>query len=535
MELPRETRVIRRRVAIGGLFVVLFALGWWAGHSSSRDLYADLDLFVDVLDKVEQNYVDPVKPQKLVQGALQGLTRQLDPFSQYLDEKSFDNLQTVTRGEFGGIGVLVVVRDRYPTVVSPIEGTPAWKAGLKAGDVITHIDGTSAAGLSTEEVAAHLRGAPGTKVALTWTREGESEPLKATLERGQIEVRPVPYSFVLDRGVGYVRLASFSEKTAAEVREAVERLRADGAHSLVLDLRGNPGGLLDQAVGVTEQFVPRGKMVVYTHGRMKNRDQRYYAGDAHPEVEWPMAVLVDQGSASAAEIVAGALQDLDRAVVIGHTSFGKGSVQDVFPLRGERAALKLTTALYYSPSGRSIHRHMTADSLDEDDDDDTTTPTQPSDSLPKPVFHTASGRVVYGGGGITPDITVAPDTLTGLARTVASRNLATRFVTRWAATHPGNVSLPAAWEPFISFLREQKVALSADALTAARPRLEWLLRREMALHTGGLPAAARVALADDAVMSRAIAVLLQAHRPADVFAAAVPPPTRRGAHPAGVH
>jgi len=300
----------------------------------------------------------------------------------------------------------------------------------------------------------------------------------------------------------------------------------------VLDLRGNPGGLLDQAVDVTGQFVPKGSLVVYTHGRMKTRDQRYHADDAHPVLDWPMAVLVDNGSASASEIVAGALQDLDRAVVIGRTSFGKGSVQDLFPLRGEHAALKLTTALYYSPSGRSIHRRMTADSLDDESDDDTParSPTEPQDSLPKPRFHTAAGRIVYGGGGITPDIALVPDTLTGLARVVDSRNLAFRFVNRWAGAHPGvTPSTPVPWDAFVSFLRNEKLDAPPAELAAQRPRLEWLVRREIALHSGGLAAGARVALGGDAVMARAMAVLEQAHRPHDVFAFATPPPTRRAA------
>ena len=520
--------MIRRRVIAGTLFVVLFGLGWWAGHSASRDLYADLDVFVDVLDKVERNYVDPVKPQSLIHGALHGLTGQLDPYSQFLDEKSLANLQTVTKGEFGGIGVLIVIRDNYPTVISPIEGTPAWEAGMRSGDVITAIDGKSSAGLTDEDVIGRLRGMPGTKVALTWRREGDDEPHRATLERRQIEVKPVPYAFVLGEGVGYVRLAGFSEQTGTEVREAVERLRAQGARSIVLDLRGNPGGLLDQAVDVAEQFVPKGKLVVYTHGRIKRRDQRYYADETHPMLDWPMAVLIDHASASASEIVAGALQDLDRALVVGTTSFGKGSVQDVFPLRGANAALKLTTALYYTPSGRSIHRRMKADSLDDEDDEDTPATSAPADSASKPVFHTAAGRVVYGGGGITPDVEVVQDTLTGLARTVDAKNLAFRFVTRWLNTHPAGAGAPP-WDQFVSFLQEQKVSTTPAELAAQRPRIQWLIDREVAMRAGGLTAAARVALAQDPVMRRAVEVLAHARRPNDVFAAAGARPIREAA------
>ncbi|HET7225227.1 MAG TPA: S41 family peptidase [Candidatus Eisenbacteria bacterium] len=510
--------MIRRRFLIGTAFVVLFGLGWWAGHSSSRTVYADLDLFVDVLTQVQQNYVDPVDSQKIVQGAIHGLVHQLDPFSQYLDAPALANLQTVTTGEFGGIGVLVAEREHFPTVISPIEGTPAWEAGMRAGDVITDIGGKSAEGLSADDVAQRLRGDPGTRVTLTWRREGEDEPHTVTLERRKIEVRPVPYAFLLDQGVGYVRLASFSEQTGAEVRDAVERLRAQGAKSLVLDLRGNPGGLLDQAVDVVSEFVPKGKLVVYTKGRYKPRDQKYYADQARPELGWPMVVLVDEGSASASEIVAGALQDLDRALVVGRTSFGKGSVQDVFPIRGERAALKLTTALYYTPSGRSIHKKANAapDSADDDEDDDATPAPAPASPKSKPIFHTASGRVVYGGGGITPDVEVPPDTLTGLARAVDSRNLAFRFVNRWLNTHPEARTVP--WDPFVAWLREQKVAIAPGEPERQRDTLERLLARELAMRTGGMAAWARVTLGSDPVMAHAEAVLDRARRPGDVFA-----------------
>lgn len=526
--------MIRRRLLISTAFVVLFGLGWWAGHSSSRTVYADLDLFVDVISQVQANYVNPVDTHKLVEGAVRGVVHELDPFSQYLDASAMANLETVTTGEFGGIGVLVAQRDHFPTVISPIEGTPAWEAGMRSGDVITQIGGKSAEGLSADDVAQRLRGAAGTRVSLTWRREGESEPHTVTLERRNIEVRPVPYAFLIDNGVGYIRLASFSEKTGAEVRDAVERLRAQGAKSLVLDLRGNPGGLLDQAVDVVSEFVPKGKLVVYTKGRYKPRDQKYLADQAHPELGWPMVVMVDEGSASASEIVAGALQDLDRALVVGRTSFGKGSVQDVFPIRGEHAALKLTTALYYTPSGRSIHKkaNMTsADSSDDDEGDDTPAPATPAKSAPKPVFHTASGRVVYGGGGITPDVVVPADTLAGLARAVDNGNLAFRFVNRWLNTHADARTVP--WDPFVAWLRGQKVVVKDDELQRQRATLEHLLARELAMRTGGMSAWARVTLLDDPVMARAEQVLDRARRPGDVFALAraTPRPTLREREP----
>jgi len=521
--------VIRRRVLFATLLVVLFALGWWAGRVASRDLYADLDLFVEVLHKIEANYVDPAEPRPLVEGAVRGMLRQLDPYSQYLDRKAFADLRTVTDGVFGGIGVEVNVRGGYPTVIAPIQGTPAWEAGLRTGDVIVEIDGRSTYELNVQEVADRLRGPEGTQVRLKVSREGEEDGHDFQLTRRVIQRLAVPYAFVLDGGIGYLRLAVFSERTGEEVRAAVERLRREGARSLVLDLRLNPGGLLDQAVGVTGEFVPKGTMVVYTRGRAATEDNRYFAAQPGPELRWPMVVLVDGGSASASEVVAGALQDLDRALVVGGTTFGKGSVQRLFVLRDRDAALKLTTALYYTPSGRSIHRAV-HDSLDDSGDDsgDETAPPAP-DSAARPVFRTRAGRVVYGGGGITPDVAVLPDTLRGLLRRVESGNLAFRFANRWLNLHPQarpDVSMVLPWAEFLDWLRGEKVQFTAAEASSQRASIERVLRREMVRRMLGDSAEARVELEGDPVFARARAVLERARAPRDVFATAGPPAGR---------
>ena len=529
----------RRNFLLGVAFVVLFGLGWWVGRGGARgDLYSNLDLFVEILHKVEDNYVDPVDGKKLVDGALKGMLKSLDPYSQYLDTRAYSQLQTVTHGSFGGIGIVVGVRDNYPTVISPLEGTPAWRAGMRSGDVIVSIEGKSSLGLNIEEVADRLRGPTGTPVHLSVHREGEEQDQDYTIEREIIETRSVPYSFMVERGIGYVRLANFSEKSGAEVRAAVEVLRAAGAQRLILDLRLNPGGLLDQAVDVAEQFVPRSALVVYTRGRQRAQDSRFYAAEQRPQLQWPLVVLVDGGSASAAEIVAGALQDLDRALLVGRTTFGKGSVQSVFPLRDRGAALKLTTALYYTPSGRSIHRAL-RDTLHDEEDDGSNEAVRPRDSTAavRPVYHTATGRVVYGGGGITPDVTVIPDSLPALYQRAEGKGLPFRFANRWLNTRKGStaaseVSAPP-WDDFVAFLRAEHFGFTGVELAAQRPLFERALRREVARRVAGDAAAARVAFEGDPVFRRALEVLRRARLAREVFAlgpsGAPSPATRRTA------
>jgi carboxyl-terminal processing protease len=527
----------RRNIVVAAALLVLFGLGWWVGHGGARgDLYSNVDLFVEILHKVEDNYVDPVDGRKLMDGALRGMLKELDPYSQYLDSRAYGQLQSVTQGSFGGIGVVVGVRDNYPTVISPLEGTPAWRAGMRSGDIIVSIEGKSSLGLTIEEVADLLRGPQGTPVKLTVHREGEEQDQDYTLEREVIETRSVPYSFMIERGIGYVRLANFSENSGAEVRAAVGSLRDAGAQRLILDLRLNPGGLLDQAVDVAEQFLPRNALVVYTRGRQRGQDSRFYSREARPQLQWPLVVLVDGGSASAAEIVAGSLQDLDRALLVGVTTFGKGSVQSVFPLRERGAALKLTTALYYTPSGRSIHRMLRDTLADEDDDTgDAPAPQRDSTAAVRPVYHTAGGRLVYGGGGITPDVTVKPDSLPALILKAEGQGLPFRFANRWINTHPGSTGAAERssppWDDFVSFLRAERFTFTDAQLAAERPLFERALRREVARRVSGDAAAARIAFEGDPVVRRALEVLRRARNPREVFALGGPAPSARGAAP----
>ncbi len=535
--------MIRRRIVLGSVLVVLFGIGWVAGRGSARagDLYQNLDLFVEILHRIQENYVDPVEPEKLITGAMKGMLRDLDPYSQYLDAGSYQNLQAATHGSFSGIGVEVSIRDDYPTVISPIESGPAWTLGIRSGDIITRIDGKSAAGLTIDEVAQRLRGPEGSHVQISIHREGDEGEVEYSIERREIVTKSVRHAFVVENRVGYVRLANFSETSGGEVRAALQRLKADGANRLILDLRSNPGGLLDQAVDVAEQFVKQGTKLVATRGRARGQDNLYFASEVHPLLDWPMVVLVDGASASASEIVAGSLQDLDRALVVGQTTFGKGSVQSVFPLRERTVALKLTTARYYTPSGRSIHKPpppaapLSAGLADDDGPEPGAgSPLKPAPGTAKSdsaalSFRTLSGRTVFGGGGIHPDLAVPRDSLPPLTNRVEGRGLAFRFANRWVNTHrawrANDPLTPELWKDFADFLTAEKVPFDERAMAAERAVLSRSLRRELARRLGGDAAAIKVALEGDPAFERALQVLSRARTAREVFAAA--PDARR--------
>jgi carboxyl-terminal processing protease len=346
------------RPALMVTFVAALAIGVAVGSFRTSDVmagvrsYDHLETFADVLSLVENNYVEDVESDKLIEGAINGMLRSLDPHSSYMTAEMFHEMQVETEGEFGGLGIEITMQDGWLTVVTPMEETPAWKVGLKPGDKIIKVDNAPTLEMTLVEAVRRMRGKVGTSVTITVVREGMEEPKEYTIVRDVIHVTSVK-SMRLPDNYGYVRIRSFSKDTGAEMRAAIGALKKQGMKGLVLDLRNNPGGLLNQAVEVSEYFLKKGELVVYTKGRMPNQNMRFTASSASQDDDYPLVVLVNQGSASASEIVAGALQDLKRGIVVGVTSFGKGSVQTIIPLRGE-AGLRLTTARYYTPSGRQI-------------------------------------------------------------------------------------------------------------------------------------------------------------------------------------
>jgi carboxyl-terminal processing protease len=368
-----------KRIALVGFGMALgfiAALGILPAAQGASDLsaYRQLDLFSDAFERVRANYVRPVQDSELIDSAIQGMVSNLDPHSSYMDAKSFADMQIQTKGEFGGVGIEVTMEDGLIKVISPIDDTPAAKAGLKSGDFIAAIDGNAIQGLALNDAIDKMRGPAGSKVTLTILRQGEKKPFDVTLVRAIVQVEAVRWHREGD--VGYVRLPGFNEQTASGLEKAVRELKKEigpGIKGYVLDLRNNPGGLLDQAIQVSDDFLTQGE-IVSTRGRHPDDTQRYDARAGDITDGKPVIVLVNGGTASASEIVAGALQDHKRASILGMTSFGKGSVQTIIPLANGGGALRLTTARYFTPSGHSIQAQGIIPDIAVAQGDETTVP-----------------------------------------------------------------------------------------------------------------------------------------------------------------
>jgi carboxyl-terminal processing protease len=378
-----------------------------ATSSSADDYQSAVHDFTRVLDVVQNNYAEHVDVDKAVyQGAIPGMLRMLDPHSNFFDAKQFALLREDQRGKYYGVGMVVAPRENHTVVMAPYVGAPAYNAGLRPGDVIVKVDEKATDGLTTGEVADLLKGPKGTIVKITVAREGYAEPLVFTVTRDEIPRHSVDIAFLLKPGIGYIRLSGFNETTDREIAEGLKQLNASQLDGLIFDMRGNPGGLLNEAVAVGDMFLDKNQLIVSHHGR-SSPNRPYYAVRGNQGVTVPLVILVNNNSASATEIVAGAVQDHDRGLIVGETTFGKGLVQTVTPL-SENTGLALTTARYYTPSGRLIQRDYKSISLYEYHYE-RKVPQHPTE-----IKLTDSGRQVTGGGGITPDIVVAAPKLNKL-------------------------------------------------------------------------------------------------------------------------
>ena len=504
----------RAFVVLGVLSTALVTGGWFfergldngSGISGPR-------LFDEVMTHIERYYVDSVSTSDLYGKAIDGMLDELhDPHSVFLRAERLARLNENTTGNYGGVGIQIDVRDGWVIVVSPLPGSPAERAGIETGDRIVEVAGKSAKDWTIDETRIALRGAPGTSVAIVTERAGTRRPV--SLVRQEIHRSAVGRSLLLPEGVGYVDLDVFSDSTEKELARSIDSLAKAGMRSLVLDLRANPGGLLTQGVGVSDLFLNRDQAIVSMRGRVRETNREFRDGNAQPWPDLPIVVLVDEYSASASEIVAGALQDHDRAVVVGHTSYGKGSAQTLYPITGG-SALKLTTAKWFTPSGRSISKPHTAQSDEEDAEE-----SKPVPLAQREKFKTDAGRVVYGGGGITPDIfagdTVVPATELALQNALGKKIPQFRdAITDYSmslkgsnmVTSPDFAVTDAMREAVWQRMRQRGIEIDRGVYDAAAPLVSRFISYDVARYVLGRAAEQRRVVLDAQEVQKAVELL----------------------------
>jgi carboxyl-terminal processing protease len=420
----------KTRLVIILTMVAVVCFGFISLRDKEFEIVKNLDIFCSLFNELDRFYVDDTKPDKLIKSAIDGMLASLDPYTTYIPEEDMQDFTFMTTGEYGGIGALIRKGGDFAMVAEPYENFPAQLAGLKAGDTLLTINGVSTKGKNISEVSELLKGTPNTSLKVSFSRIGSKGVMEKTLTRQKITIPNVPYyGFVGDK-IGYIRLAGFTKDAGKEAREALMKLKESGAKSVILDIRGNPGGLLIESVNISNLFIARNHEVVSTRGKVKQWDNVYKTMTDAADTTIPLVVLVNRGSASASEIVAGALQDLDRAVIIGQRTFGKGLVQTTRPL-SYNSQLKVTTAKYYIPSGRCIQ------AVDYSHRNEDGSVGYIPDSLIR-EFTTENGRKVFDGGGITPDIAIEPAQLSNIAISLFNKNLIFDYATTFAA---GNSSV----------------------------------------------------------------------------------------------
>lgn len=454
---------MKKRVLRGGLAVcgiALCALLIAAGRSNTHNLGQSIDIFVNMLRTINLFYVDEVPSHKIMNAAAEGMTKILDPYTEYIPADKMDDFTTLTTGKYGGVGSLIRLSGDYVEFTAPYKGSPADLAGIRPGDRIVKIDGKSAKGLSTQQVSNQLKGDPGTTVRLTIEKFPSRQEQTLKIERQRIAIPGIPYYTMLQDSIGYIVHSDFTEGCSSDLLRAYESLMAQGMKSLILDYRGNSGGILQESVKILSLFLPEGSEVVSTRSsKEKGMNHSFKTQNIPVNLDIPIAVLVNSSSASAAEIVAGALQDYDRAVLVGQRTFGKGLVQSSYPL-GYDAALKLTTAKYYLPSGRCIQ------AIDYAAHNEDGSVAFVPDSLVS-EFTTRAGRKVYDGGGVMPDVKLEPEYVSSFAVVVYMQGLVDDFLAEYCARHyeelEGSV-VPAqyhfsdeAYGEFVEFMKDKEV------------------------------------------------------------------------------
>ena len=483
---------------------------------------ANLDEYADILTTLSDWSPEPIQPEKFVYASIHGMLSRLDPHTTFLEPDDYAAMREKQQGSFFGLGIQIQKRMGHITVIAPMEGTPAFKLGIRAGDIITHIeDEELKEDVSTDDVVRKLRGPKGTPVTITIRRPGLDEPIRMTITRAEIPTLSVPYAFMITPETGYIFLRDFTHTSSRELIAAIEKLEKQGMKRLLLDLRGNPGGVLDQAVDVADVFLPKGAKVVYTRGRTPSSAQDFYAPGDGTHFERPLVVLVNRGSASASEIVAGAIQDHDRGLIVGQRTWGKGLVQSVYTLP-YGAGLALTTARYYTPSGRWIQRDY-SDLLayvNPEDGDKAAAEEAPRKS--GEVFYTEAGRVVYAAGGITPDVVAKNDNRDSkLLAQILARGLTFSFAVDWTSKHPDVTPdfsvTPEVRDAFFKFCEGSKFS-SAEELVRQwnedpnKNLIDLAIRVDMVNVKYGLESGWRARAAGDTQIQQALGLFDEAAR-----------------------
>jgi len=493
---------------LGGMFHPRVGV---AAAASDDEIKESFRVFSKVLDKVEQNYADKVDAEAAIyQGAIPQMLAVLDPHSQFFDPESFKRLREDQRGKYAGVGMTISTRNNQTVVVHPFPKTPAYRAGLRPGDIIVEVDGMKMDGLNTTEVANRLRGTEGTQVEIAYERPSVEGLTRVTVTRDTIPRPSVPVSFEIRPNVGFVKVESFNETTGQELEEAIEKMGGDESlEGLILDLRDNRGGLLSQGVRVSEKFLERGQTIVSHHGRASS-ERAYRAQRSGDDPKYPVVVMVNCHSASASEIVAGALQDHDRALIVGNNTFGKGLVQTVIPV-GDEPALATPTARYYPPRRRLIPRRYDGVSLVEYYNDPCSDHYKPNH---EEVKTTDSGRKVFGGGGIAPDIMLTEQRLNDiqilLARRFAFENFAQHYTLERPNMAPGWEPSEEAIQEFRDFLNKEEVEISDEDFNANLDFIKRFLKRAVYISAYDVDEGEKVYYALDPDVEKALEALPQA-------------------------
>jgi carboxyl-terminal processing protease len=450
---------MKRKISLVFASVAVIAFFAFKGPGEKYfDIAKSLDIFATLFKEVNALYVDEVEPRKLVQTGIQGMLESLDPYTDYIPEEDLESFSILTTGQYAGIGALIGSVNKKSVVTHPYENFPAYRAGLKVGDEFITVEGKNVKGKPTSDISALLKGSPKSVLELTIERMGK--PLTFKIEREKIKITNVVYQGIIDAGTGYIKLDDFTPGASKEIEDAITSLKQKGATKLIIDLRDNPGGLLYEAINIVNLFVPKGKEVVATKGKVQEWNKSYTTLNNPVDTEIPLVILTSGGSASASEIVAGALQDYDRAILIGQKTFGKGLVQTTRPL-AYNAQLKVTTAKYYIPSGRCIQ------ALDYTHRKNDGTVEKFADSM-KTAFKTKSGRTVYDGGGLDPDIAVKSEPLGTAVIELIRSGLVFDFATKYSNEHSQPSELrtfhinDTDYQQFESWLKQQHFAYSTD-------------------------------------------------------------------------